>query len=271
MLEMKEYSEIDLDENPIVVLSCGHFFTAETLDGITGVAEVYEQNALGKFVGLRDISTTLARSIPCCPDCNRPIQQHVSRRFNRAINRAVMDEMSKRFLVSGQTELIRIEAQIDDLARSLELSRQELELEMRQIQVGLGRSSNHIVSSINARLKTRSEEARSLQKRIELFRKKVTEEFQPARKLHDAIYARSQPSLEASMKRLDLSDLSPSVPPISRGRRITRGGLAAQLKIQYLILADRVAIAKELVTKSFRNEIRIPGGAVDLSARPFFK
>jgi hypothetical protein len=64
MLEMKEYSEIDLDESPIVVLSCGHFFTAETLDGITGIAEVYEQNALGEFVGLRDISTILARPMP---------------------------------------------------------------------------------------------------------------------------------------------------------------------------------------------------------------
>lgn len=42
MLEMDDYSEIDLDENPIVVLSCGHFFIAETLDGITDIAEAYE-------------------------------------------------------------------------------------------------------------------------------------------------------------------------------------------------------------------------------------
>jgi hypothetical protein len=33
MLEFKEYAEINLDETPVVALACGHFFTAETLDG----------------------------------------------------------------------------------------------------------------------------------------------------------------------------------------------------------------------------------------------
>ena len=34
MIEFKEYWEIDLDETPIIALACGHFFTAETLDGM---------------------------------------------------------------------------------------------------------------------------------------------------------------------------------------------------------------------------------------------
>lgn len=33
MIEFKDYGDIDLDENPMVTLDCGHFFTAETLDG----------------------------------------------------------------------------------------------------------------------------------------------------------------------------------------------------------------------------------------------
>jgi hypothetical protein len=36
MLEFKDYAEIDLDETPVVGLACGHFFTAETLDGMYG-------------------------------------------------------------------------------------------------------------------------------------------------------------------------------------------------------------------------------------------
>lgn len=179
-----------------------------------------------------------------------------------------MDEMSKRFLVSGQMQLIKIEAEIADLERTLEDTRQGLVLEMRQIQVSLVRSSDKSVSSINARLKIRSENARKLEKRIQSFRKEVTEEFQPARKLHDAMHARDQSSLQASMERLDISA---SVPPISRDRRITRGGFAAQLKTEHLILADKFTLVQELATKSFRNEIKIAGGAIDLSARPFFK
>lgn len=33
MLEFKDYREVDLNESPVVALACGHFFTAETLDG----------------------------------------------------------------------------------------------------------------------------------------------------------------------------------------------------------------------------------------------
>ena len=33
MIGFKEYGEIDLDETPVIALACGHFFTAETLDG----------------------------------------------------------------------------------------------------------------------------------------------------------------------------------------------------------------------------------------------
>ena len=36
MLEFKDYAEIDPDEKPVVALACGHFFTAETLDGTYG-------------------------------------------------------------------------------------------------------------------------------------------------------------------------------------------------------------------------------------------
>jgi hypothetical protein len=34
---MKTYKEIDLGETPIAALGCGHFFTAETLDGHMGM------------------------------------------------------------------------------------------------------------------------------------------------------------------------------------------------------------------------------------------
>ena len=36
MIEFKEYAKINLEETPVVALSCGHFFTTETLDGTYG-------------------------------------------------------------------------------------------------------------------------------------------------------------------------------------------------------------------------------------------
>ena len=59
---MKSYGEIDVDENPIVVLGCGHFFTAEYLDGMLGMSEVFEIDGYG--IGHKDMSGTLAQLIP---------------------------------------------------------------------------------------------------------------------------------------------------------------------------------------------------------------
>lgn len=68
---MKTYNEINPDESPIVVLGCGHFFTAETLDGIMEMGEVYLVDKNGEFIGLRDVSTKLAQTVPRCPEIGR--------------------------------------------------------------------------------------------------------------------------------------------------------------------------------------------------------
>jgi hypothetical protein len=44
---MKTYSQIDIDSTPIIVLGCGHFFTAETLDGHVGMGQVFTADGLG--------------------------------------------------------------------------------------------------------------------------------------------------------------------------------------------------------------------------------
>lgn len=82
LLEMKTYREIDVNKTPIVVLGCGHFFTAETLDGHMGMTEVYTIDAYGGFTGLQDVSAVLARSIPRCPDCQCPVRQYATQRYN---------------------------------------------------------------------------------------------------------------------------------------------------------------------------------------------
>ncbi len=129
---MKTYCEIDLRDAPIVILGCGHFFTAETLDGHVGMAEVYSQDERGEFTGLRNVSAELARSIPRCLDCQCPPRQHCTQRFNRVINRAVIDEMSKRFLVNDKEALRKLERQVLELEQDFEQSRGEITDSIRQ-------------------------------------------------------------------------------------------------------------------------------------------
>jgi hypothetical protein len=120
---MKTYKEIDLAETLIVAFSCRHFLTAKTLNGLIGMEEVYVTDAHSDFTRLRDVSIELARSIPRCPNCQRPIRQHSTHRYNRVVNRAVIDKMSKRFLVDGQHELQDLKQQIEELEKSLETTR----------------------------------------------------------------------------------------------------------------------------------------------------
>ncbi|SCO78800.1 related to ECM32-DNA dependent ATPase/DNA helicase B [Fusarium oxysporum] len=123
LLELLSYAEIDLDESPVVVLSCGHFFTGETLDGSVSLDEVYARDGEGKFNGLKDISESLSSKVPFCPDCKRPIRQFATKRYNRLINRAVMDQICKRFMITGRGQLDHLEQQLQILEDKLDSTR----------------------------------------------------------------------------------------------------------------------------------------------------
>ncbi|CAG8027151.1 unnamed protein product [Penicillium salamii] len=117
-LEWKTYAEVNLDETPIIVLGCGHFFTNESVDGLVGLDEVYTRDKDGNFNGIRN-SSSLANAIPSCPDCKQPIRQFVTKRYNRVINRAVMDETCKRFLTKGRSDLQEIEKGLEEAEKQL--------------------------------------------------------------------------------------------------------------------------------------------------------
>jgi hypothetical protein len=269
-LEMKSYSEIDLDETPVVILGCGHFFTAESLDGHIGMAEVYVQDAKGKFTGIRDVSAVLAMSIPRCPDCQGVVRQYATQRFNRAINRAVIDEMSKRFLVNGKTELQSIEQQVAQLDRSLEDSRKEITQSIRQAGAHLsGKLTPAKQKEIAQELKDRYQRCRKVEKAIQDFREKVADKHQPAQKLYEAtIHATRSDSIDQIMGDLSLASC---IPAFERDRRVTMGGHGAQLKVESISLADRFSIVQVLRSMPPGGSIKISGGAPDQLAKPFFK
>lgn len=225
MIEFKTYKEIDLDENPIVVLGCKHFFTADTLDGHLKMSEVYEQDEKGNYTAIKDTSGHLQSSIPQCPDCRSPLRQFATPRYNRIINRAVIDEMSKRFLISGQADLRSLENEIDDLERYLEERRPNL---IDAISEPLPRR----IIYIEVRLEESCDKSAQVEKAAENLCKKVAEKHEPVTKLHDAtINAIKRRPVEESMSNLSLA-ATITRPP--RDRRIPFGARGAQLKLQYV-------------------------------------
>ncbi|KAM0157524.1 hypothetical protein ACHAPG_004647 [Botrytis cinerea] len=257
LLELKLFREIDLEDTPIIALACGHFFTAESLDGVVGMSEVYQQNIHGDFTAIKE-TTSLASSVPQCPDCQCPLRQYATPRYNRVINRAVIDEMSKRFLVSGQVEL-----------RELEKSTLHLEEEFENSAPGLIQAVDNPWTEIkvNELLEKRNHKARQLEKAVMRFCEKFKDKHQPATKLHNAIVIsiRKHP-LENLLCGLTITDQDRTSP---RDRRIAFAGTGAMLRVQCLTLTDGFTIAHKL--RSRNSSIKISGGPPDQLSKPFFK
>lgn len=267
ILEFRSFGEVNLDTTPIVVLACGHFFTAETLDGHAGMADAYDIDGEGSFTAFGDISRSLARAIPRCPDCQCSIRQYVTQRYNRAINRCVIDEMSKRFLVSGKAYLLELEGKTNELDLDLQKSRDKL-LE-RVKRAGSQLTPANAVQIVQG-LESKFMDSKKLIREVSTFLNSVTDKAQPARKLYDATVRaiRAKRPLEEQMKQLTTNDIS----TVSRDQRVLHGARAVQLKLSFVILADRLQLLQDLKPVLDKNVgIKLPGDDPNQSAERLFK
>jgi hypothetical protein len=217
-MEFKTYREIDLNETPIAVLGCGHFFTGETLDGMVGMSNVYITDKFGSYNGLQALSGELT-AVPTCPDCRVPIRQFATRRYNRVVNKAVLDETSKRFLVGGREKLAELEKRVAAAEKEVFESR-------------------HSASEV-------FEVLGKLEKEAARLRKDMDAEHQPTKKLFDAVITfkraqREQP-LSEHLQNLTLSEPT-EVPKPVYDQQITLNAHRLQLRIQEAILRDNFTL-----------------------------
>lgn len=258
LIMMSKYEDIDLNDSPIVVLGCKgrHFFTIETLDGIIGMKDVYEVNPMtGVYFALRD-NEQLAASIPQCPTCREPIRQYVTQRYNRVVNRAVIDEMSKRFVVSGQQELQELWNKFRRIEQSLGSTQSKL-LPSKEI-----RWNSAAAQDVGKKIANRYVEASHLEKNARSFLSKMAEQHKPSYKLHEAVVhaTNNRTDLIESMAQMRLG--SPSVSKNQdRDQRITLGGRLYHLRVRLLILNDKFEILSGYKSRSGSTDLSFPGGS----------
>lgn len=194
--EMKTYGEVDLDETPVVVLTCGHFYTGENLDMLVSMRDVYTVDSKGEHNGLKDITAALAKEVPLCPDCRCSIRQFSTKRYNRVINKSVMDETSKRFLALGRRRLEGLEGRLKEVEEHL--------ASVKHNPGVVGRYSKWFLLD---------KDARALIANMGI-------EHQPAKRLHDAITTRGRqhptPSLAEQAQRLHITESSTGVPSLDK-------------------------------------------------------
>lgn len=255
LLEMKTYAEIDVDETPIVVLGCGHFFTAETLDGVMGIHTAYATDREGRFTALADVSGAFAK-MPQCPDCKRPVRQHATRRYNRIINRAVADESARRFLVAGKSELLA-------LGRELDAVQEELAASPAEVLVAINTSRE---------LQSRYESGQRLRRKVSSFCKRSSDRYQPSHKLYEAtIHALRGQKPDDLCERVAGLTLTSPAQPVERDRRVALAGEMALVKLEFLTLEDMLALSRAIGQATLAQPPKWPGGPPLLRITPFLQ
>lgn len=81
-----------IDESPILVFSCGHFFTSETLDGCLELHKAYSVDHQGHYTGLIDPEGQLDEQTPKFSAYHQPFLQYDVRRYGRVISHAANDQ-----------------------------------------------------------------------------------------------------------------------------------------------------------------------------------
>jgi hypothetical protein len=219
MLEFKAYSEVDLNDSPIIALGCGHFFTGETLDGMIALSVVYTTDKSGNYDGFQDGSSNLTTPIPSCPECRCPMRQFATKRYSRLLNQVVMEETCKRFLSKGQRDIAQLEEKLQDLEATLESTRKTF-------------NERRSVGSIDTR--RRYSALNILEKEATRLEQRMNANHQPTKKLLDAIRTR-----QSTVKRKDSTNVL-TLPAIDR--QVTLGAGLVRIKVRDLMLRDKVAL-----------------------------
>lgn len=198
-----------------------------------GLKEVYEIDpATGNILGLEDISSKLAPAIPKCPHCQRPIRQYATQRYNRLINRAVIDEMSKRFIVTGQTDLQKLELALPEVEAKLEATRSDI------TTANLRTVNARDVKDATQKLKNRYKAVKKLRSDVGQLQRRATERHQPAHKLHEAtVHAiqRNTP-LESALSGLNLQG---ALLTYEHDHRIILGAQMLKIKVDGIAMEDK--------------------------------
>lgn len=115
LITFEPYSDIDLDINPIIVPTCGHFYTVETYDSHMGMKNCYILDENNGILGPRPLASIRSPDataddqperpvVKNCPDCRAPLRD--MQRYNRIVKTAFLDESTRRFCANAQAKFL---------------------------------------------------------------------------------------------------------------------------------------------------------------------
>jgi hypothetical protein len=103
------FSEIDWNEKRMIVLTCGHVYTMETMDIFMEMKDYYEGSIEEGWTSVK-IPSNLLINTKMCPTCRKPITN--IKRYGRIINKSLLNMQNKKFILKYDCQLREIIAQI---------------------------------------------------------------------------------------------------------------------------------------------------------------
>ncbi|CAG8550528.1 6058_t:CDS:10 [Dentiscutata erythropus] len=102
LIMQETFAEVDWTLERMVVLHCGHVYTAESLDNWMDMKEYYEMDNDSNWIQVKSITSHLGESKKC-PQCRAPIKNVY--RYGRATKKHVLDVQNKKFLIKCDIQL----------------------------------------------------------------------------------------------------------------------------------------------------------------------
>lgn len=175
----ESYGDVDLDENPIIFLTCGHFYTVSTLDGMMDLKESYIIDPEGVILGPKPASGVASGKGPKgCPECRKPLRD--IHRYNRVVKLALLDEATRRFVANAQKQYMGL---LDDVSTR----EKGLEGERKAFVESNRTTSNPDLSTASKAIKAYKRSSSALVYRADQFTKSMAQSEQPFGKLNSMI------------------------------------------------------------------------------------
>ena len=169
--------------------------------------------------------------------------------------------MSRRFIVTGQTEIKEIEERLTDLESELENTRSCVTKSDHNPVSSDGQ--DRAVKEVEGKLRSRYRDSAQLQFAITKLQQRAAERHQPAHKLHEAtVHAINRnTSLENALATLELEDALLSG---QCDHRVTLGANLLEIKAGCITLEDKYLVLSAARAKygDLSDSLKFPGGSI---------
>jgi hypothetical protein len=180
---LSKYGEIEIDEDPLIFLSCGHFYTVSTLDGIMELTQHYVTDPqTGNIVGPKSSQRVVkSGSAPHgCPVCRKPVRD--IERYNRVIKKVFLDEATRRFVAQANSRFAELVEKTQN--REMKIEEESSEFALQWLQ---GYSELSSLDQVQRSLEAYQVAGTKLQKDVKKFTKSVERAEQPFERVNNLL------------------------------------------------------------------------------------